>query len=192
MGATSGLSIVAVMSAGALRQLPRPPSSSAVATSRPVGLHAAVGGNVGRAGLALAETHGAGDAHGRQGREGVAPAGAYRVRQIEQLHERRVGVLVRRTEDPLQRAARALGHVGDIAFDLELQAVGGGELAGAHGEASLLDADIEVDVAQLAAVGDELAGAQAQMQVGRRGVEPGELRLSPAARSRHRRSPARP
>ena len=69
-----------------------------------------------------------------------------------------------------------------------LQPVGGGELAGAHGEASLLDADVHVDVAQLAALGDELTGAQAQMQVGRGGVEPGEL---PFRRRRGRGSAAR-
>ena len=146
-------------------------------STKPAGaLHAAVGGDVGRARLPLAEPHGAGETHRRQGREavGLLPA---RVGKIEELHERRVGFLARRAENPVQRTARGLRRVGDVALDLEPQAVGSDELAGANGEAALLDADVEVDIAQLAAVGDQLTGAQAQVQVGRRRVEPGERRL---------------
>jgi hypothetical protein len=63
----------------------------------------------------------------------------------------------------LQRSARHRRHVGDAAVRFDLQAVTGDELACTQSKLALLDADIHVEIAQRALLGQELTGAHAQL-----------------------------
>ena len=96
-GETSGLSMVAVISAGAARQLLRPPSSSAETTSRP--LPARCRRRRCRRPRAWRSPRRMVPAT-RMGARAAKAFACWRIsrRQIEKLHQLRVGILVRRAE----------------------------------------------------------------------------------------------